>query len=207
MIIETFPVGAFRCNCFIIACQETRSGIIIDPGGDEDLIFSVLAKHQLKTIYLLHTHAHLDHIGATQPVHKDAGGETCLHEDDMFLCNHLAAQAELFGLPTPETPKMERFLKNGDRLNFGNHTVDVLHTPGHTPGSLSFYIDGFGLITGDTLFAGSVGRTDLWKGSHPDLITSIKQHLLTFPDETTVFPGHGPKTTIGIERAKNPFLS
>ncbi len=206
MIFETFPVGAFQCNCLIIACEETRSGIVIDPGGDEDRILSVLSKHQIETVYLLHTHAHLDHVGATKPVHEKAGGETCLHEDDMFLCNHLPAQAELFGLPTPETPTMERFLKHGDRLTFGKQSVEVLHTPGHTPGSLSFYIDGVGLITGDTLFAGSVGRTDLWKGSHPDLIASIKQRLLTFSDETTVYPGHGPKTQIGAERQNNPFL-
>ncbi|MFQ5587314.1 MAG: MBL fold metallo-hydrolase [Nitrospiria bacterium] len=207
MIFETFPVGPFQCNCLIIGCEESRAAVVIDPGGDAERILSVLAKHQLNTLYLLHSHAHLDHVGATKPVHEKSGGQTCLHEDDMFLCDHLAAQAELFGLPTPETPQINQFLKNGDRLSFGKQSVEVLHTPGHTPGSLSFYIEGIGLVTGDTLFAGSVGRTDLWKGSHPDLIASIKRHLLAFPDETDVYPGHGPKTTIGVERRGNPFLT
>lgn len=207
MIFESFPVGPFQCNCMIIGCEESRSAVVIDPGDDAERILSVLSQHQLKPVYLLHSHAHLDHIGATKAVHQDSGGLTCLHEDDLFLCEHLAEQAALFGLPTPETPKIDQFLKDGNVLSFGNESVEVLHTPGHTPGSLSFYIPELGLMTGDTLFSGSVGRTDLWKGSYPTLISSIKKHLLPFPDETQVYPGHGPSTTIGLERRRNPFLT
>jgi len=190
----------------IIGCKETHTAVVIDPGGDAEKVLSVLSKHQLQTTYLLHSHAHLDHIGATKPVHEKTGATTCLHEDDMFLCEHVAAQAALFGLPAIDAPQINQFLKNGDRLSFGLQSVEVMHTPGHTPGSLSFYIPDIGLITGDTLFANSVGRTDLWQGSFPTLMTSIKQSLLAFPDETQVYPGHGPSTTIGHERANNPFL-
>jgi len=206
MILESFPVGPFQCNCMIIACEETRTAIVIDPGGDAEKILSVLSKHQLQTTYLLHSHAHLDHIGATKPVHEKTKAKTCLHEDDMFLCEHVAAQAELFGLPNIDTPPMSQFLKDGDQISFGKESVQVLHTPGHTPGSLSFHIPGIGLMTGDTLFSGSIGRTDLWKGSYPTLMHSIKKSLLSFPDETQVYPGHGPSTTIGHERQQNPFL-
>ncbi len=206
MIFESFPVGPFQCNCMILGCENTQTAIIVDPGEEAEQILSVLSQHGLKVVYILHSHAHLDHIGATKTVHEKTGGKTGLHEDDMFLCDHLSTQAELFGLPTPETPIIDQFLKNGDTLSFGNYSIEVLHTPGHTPGSLSFFIDTVGLITGDTLFAGSVGRTDLWEGSHPTLISSIKKNLLTFPDETIVYPGHGPKTTIGRERQNNPFL-
>lgn len=206
MIFESFPVGPFQCNCMILGCKKTRSAVVIDPGEEAEQILALLSQHELNVVYILHSHAHLDHVGATKAVHENAGGTTGLHEDDMFLCEHLSTQAELFGLPCPETPVIEQFLNNGDVLSFGDHAVEVLHTPGHTPGSLSFYINSVGLITGDTLFSGGVGRTDLWEGSHPTLISSIKKSLLTFPDETIVYPGHGPKTTIGRERQSNPFL-
>jgi len=199
MIFESFTVGPFQCNCMVIGCEETRSAVVIDPGEDAGKILEVLSRHQLKTVYLLHTHAHLDHIGATKTLHQKTGGATCLHEDDMFLCEHLSDQAALFGLPTPETPEIDQFLNNKDSLSFGNVKAEVFHTPGHTPGSLSFYIPDIGLLTGDTLFSGSVGRTDLWKRSQSTLITSIKNQLLSFPDETVVYPGHGPSTTIGQE--------
>lgn len=207
MIFESFPVGPFQCNCMILGCEETKAAIVIDPGDESDRILDRLDRLQLKTVYLLHTHAHLDHIGATDLVRKKTGAKAGLHEDDMPLCENLPVQAALFGLPAPPTPTIDRFLKGGDSLSFGRRTAEVLHTPGHTPGSLSFYIPTLGLMTGDTLFAGSVGRTDLWGGSYPTLIRSIQKELLSFPDETAVYPGHGPKTTIGRERGANPFLT
>ena len=207
MLFESFPVGSFQCNCTILGCEATRLAVVIDPGGEADRILEVLSRHQLQAVYLLHTHAHLDHVGATHRLHKTAGGSTCLHEDDMDLCENLALQAQLFGLTTPDTPQIDQFLKEGDSLSFGKESIEILHTPGHTPGSVSFYTREIGLLTGDTLFAGSIGRTDLWGGSHPTLIRSIKKSLLAFPDETMVFPGHGPQTTIGRERSANPFLT
>ncbi len=206
MFLETFPVGPFQCNCSVLACEETRSAVVIDPGEDADRILALLSDQNFKPVFLLHTHAHLDHVGASDAVQKTAGGENCLHEDDMPLCNILGIQAELFGLPEPTTPTIDRFLINGDRLQFGKETIEVLHTPGHTPGSLSFFIPGSGLWTGDTLFAGSVGRTDLWGGSHPTLIDSIHKKLLSFPGETCVYPGHGGPTAIAVEKERNPFL-
>lgn len=206
MIFESFPVGPFQCNCMIFGCEETQSAVVIDPGDEADAILATLARWKIKALYLLHTHAHLDHIGATHDVRQQTGAASGLHEDDMPLCENLAVQASLFGLSAPPVPIIDRFLKNGDVLSFGHHTVDVLHTPGHTPGSLSFHVPSVGLITGDTLFAGSVGRTDLWGGSHPTLIRSIHSRLLSFPEETIVYPGHGPKTTIGREKRSNPYL-
>ncbi len=207
MIFESFRVGPFQCNCMLFGCEETQSAILIDPGDDAETILSVLARHRLRALYLLHTHAHLDHIGATHDMRQKSMAAACLHEDDMPLCENLAVQADLFGLPAPPVPTIDRFLKDGDVLSFGHHKVDVLHTPGHTPGSVSFHIPSIGLITGDTLFAGSVGRTDLWGGSQPTLLRSIHTRLLSFPEETVVYPGHGPKTTIGREKRSNPYLS
>lgn len=206
MFLESFPVGPFQCNCSVLACEETRSAVVIDPGEEAERIVALLTEHDLKPLFILHTHAHLDHVGGTDALQKAKGGETCLHEDDMPLCQHLALQAELFGLPEPTTPTIDRFLKDGDRLSFGRESIDVLHTPGHTPGSLCFFISNIGLWTGDTLFAGSVGRTDLWGGSHPTLIGSIRKKLLSFPTDTLVYPGHGRSTAIGLEKERNPFL-
>lgn len=206
MIFELFPVGPFQCNCMILACEETRAAVVIDPGEDASRILKHLAKWELKTLYLLHTHAHIDHVGATDAVRTETGATSALHEEDMFLCQNLALQASLFDLQCPPVPIIDLFLKQGDILSFGKHHVDVLHTPGHTPGSVSFHIPTIGLLTGDTLFKGSIGRTDLWRGSYPTLIDSIKTKLLSFPDETIVYPGHGPATTIGAEKEGNPFV-
>jgi glyoxylase-like metal-dependent hydrolase (beta-lactamase superfamily II) len=201
-----FQVGPFQCNCMILGCAETRTAVVIDPGDNSARIVAALARQGLTATYLLHTHAHLDHIGATADVRQQTGALSGLHEDDMPLCENLPIQAELFGMETPPIPTIDRFLKEGDALTFGRHTVNVLHTPGHTPGSLCFFVEELGLMTGDTLFSGSVGRTDLWGGSHPTLIASITHKLLTFPDATGVYPGHGRRTTIGNERHGNPFL-
>ncbi len=206
MLFETFRVGPFQCNCMILGCEETKTAVVIDPGADAARIVESLSRQQLKATYLLHTHAHLDHIGATDLVRKKTGATASLHEDDMPLCQNLQMQADLFGLPSPPIPPIDRFLKQGETLSFGKLKLEVLHTPGHTPGSVSFYISDLGLITGDTLFFGSIGRTDLWGGSYSTIIHSIHKQLLSFPDETAVYPGHGPRTSIGQERASNPFL-
>ncbi len=206
MIFESIPVGPFQCNCIILGCEETRSAIVIDPGEEADRILHLLSHHQLKTLYLFHTHAHIDHIGATDAVRAKTAASAALHEEDMFLCRNLAVQAELFGLDTPTIPTIDLFLKQGETLSFGEQKAEVIHTPGHTPGSVTFYVPTVGLFTGDTLFSGSIGRTDLWGGSHPTLIDSIKTKLFSFPDDTVVYPGHGPTTTIGREKKQNPFV-
>ena len=190
----------------ILACEETKAAVVIDPGEDANLIFKHIAKWALNTLYLFHTHAHIDHIGATDAVRTQTGATSALHEDDMFLCQNLSLQASLFDLKCPPVPIIDLFLRQGDIFSFGKHHVEVLHTPGHTPGSVSFHIPTVGLLTGDTLFKGSIGRTDLWRGSYSTLIDSIKRKLLPFPDETVVYPGHGPATTIGAEKKSNPFV-
>ena len=206
MIFEQFPVGPFQCNCMILGCEEAQAAIVIDPGEEASRILHRLSNLRLKTLYLFHTHAHIDHIGATDAVRAQTGAESALHEDDLFLAQNLSLQASLFDLPTPPVPVIDVFLKQGDIFSFGKGHVNVIHTPGHTPGSVSFYIPTIGLFTGDTLFRGSIGRTDLWRGSYPTLIDSIQSKLFSFPDETMVYPGHGPATTIGEEKQGNPFV-
>jgi len=206
MIFKSLTVGPFQCNCIFLGCEATKEAIVIDPGDEADRIFEMALQLELNVVYLAHTHAHLDHIGATATIQKKTGAKTGLHEDDMFLCEKLSVQTAFFGLPPLPVPDIDQFLKDGATLTFGRERLNVLHTPGHTPGSVCFHHDQIGLLTGDTLFAGSVGRTDLWGGSHPMLIQSIKQKLLPFPDETPVLPGHGRGTTIGMERTRNRFL-
>ncbi len=211
MIFEQLTVGPFQCNCSIIACETSKEAIVVDPGDEPELILAILKQRQLKPIYLLQTHAHLDHVGASKSVKQHCGGKICLHNEDQFLYDHVAMQAQLFGLPTPDTAPIDLYLKHADTLEFGSFKLNVLHTPGHTPGSLSFYLEGFLerplLFSGDTLFMGSIGRTDLWGGDYPTIINSIKKQLLTFNDTTLVIPGHGPNTNIGQEKTHNPFLT
>ena len=207
MIFEIIPVGPFQCNCMILGCEETREAIVIDPGDAPDRIMLLLAKHQLKPVYLLHTHAHIDHIGATDTIKAKTGARAALHEDDLFLCQNLGLQAEHFGLPTPSIPVIDHFFKKEESLSFGKKTAEVFHTPGHTQGSVTFYVPTVGLVTGDTLFKGSIGRTDLWGGSYPTIMASIAGIVDGFPDETVVYPGHGPATTLGREKRENPFIA
>lgn len=209
MILETLSVGPFQCNCTIIGCDQTREAVVIDPGDEAESIVKILEAHQLKPKYLLHTHAHLDHVGGTCGVQQSSGGEACLHEGDRFLFDHVDKQAALFGLPTPETGEIDQWLEEGDQIKFGEHVIEVWHTPGHTPGSLSFYLTdpkANRLFTGDTLFAQSIGRTDLWGGDYQQILRSIHDKILPCSDDTIVHAGHGPNSTVGAERQSNPFL-
>ena len=207
IVFESRVVGPFGCNCVILGCERTREALVIDPGDEPEKLLSLLEKHRLKVRFLLHTHAHLDHIGATAVLRSKTGAATCLHEGDLFLAERLPLQASLFGLPAPDTPPIDRFLEDGEFYTGGGVALQVIHTPGHTPGSVSFFWAGGGLLlTGDTLFAGSVGRTDLWGGSSESLLRSIRERLMSFPDSTRILPGHGPSSSIGQERRANPFL-
>ncbi|RME55632.1 MAG: MBL fold metallo-hydrolase [Deltaproteobacteria bacterium] len=204
MLHEIVVVGFFRCNCQILACEATGEAVIIDPGGEGEKILEIVRHYDLRVRALLHTHAHLDHIGATRAVKERVGGEIMLHEGDVWLFNHLPLQAALFGMLEPPPPAVERFIAEGDRIPFGRHAAEVLHTPGHTPGSVSFHLFAEGplLFSGDTLFAGGIGRSDLWGGSPAQLRNSLERRILTLPEETRVFPGHGPPTTIGEARKR-----
>lgn len=207
MILETFPVGPLACNCTILGDEESRHAVVIDPGDDAPEILRRLEALGLALRAMIATHAHIDHVGAVAELQKATGASASIHEDDLFLYDNLAAQARWLGLPPPQRGTIEKFLDHGDAISDGAIDLEVLHTPGHTPGSLSFRAGSEALLfTGDTLFLNSVGRTDLPGGSMPDLLDSIRQRLLCFADDTRVIPGHGPATSIGRERRQNPFL-
>jgi hydroxyacylglutathione hydrolase len=213
MIIEHFAVGMLGCNCVILGDEERGEAIVVDPGGEGARILARLSELSLRCTAIIHTHTHFDHVGATRDVQEATSAPAMIHEEDLFLYagDGLQMQLDAFGVPmkAPEPVEIERFLVEGDAVRAGAVEAGVLHTPGHTPGSLCFSVAGETpvLIAGDTLFQGSVGRTDLWGGSAPTLLSSIKRKLLTLPDETLVITGHGPTTTIGRERRANPFLA
>ncbi len=207
MIRKTFPVGPLGCNCTLLADEASRECVVIDPGDDGDHILMELAKLGLKVIAVVHTHAHIDHIGATGEVARVTQAPTYLHAGDRFLHEMVATQAELTGLPVPAASTMERALTDGLALRFGQHELGVMHTPGHTPGSVCFVLAGADLcFSGDTLFAQGIGRTDLWGGDTNTIVHSIKQRLYTLNGAVEVVPGHGPLTTIDRERRTNPFV-
>jgi glyoxylase-like metal-dependent hydrolase (beta-lactamase superfamily II) len=210
VIRETFPVGMLACNCTILGDAASGEAIVIDGGDDVDAIASRLAAHGLRPRYLVHTHAHFDHIGALGPLRRRCGGAGLLHHADRPLYANLAQQFRMLGLPgTLEPVALDGDLTDGDELRAGALRLRAIHTPGHTPGSTSFVFeedDATTLFTGDTLFRGAVGRWDLGGTSLEDIVASIRSRLLVYPDATRVICGHGPDTTIGTERAGNPFL-
>jgi glyoxylase-like metal-dependent hydrolase (beta-lactamase superfamily II) len=208
MIMDTIVVGPLGVNCFILADEETREGVVIDPGADSRVILAKVADRGVKIKYVINTHGHFDHVGANRAVVEKTGGELLIHEKDVALMKMASRSAANYGLSVEDSPEPGRHLTDGLKLDFGKLSIEVLHTPGHTEGGCSLYLATEKLvITGDTLFADSIGRTDFPGGSHPVLIASIREKLLTLPDETLVWPGHGPSSTIGHERVNNPFLS
>jgi hydroxyacylglutathione hydrolase len=209
-IVETLSVGLLQCNCTILGDPESKDAIVVDPGDELDRILAVLRRHDLRCRTILNTHTHIDHVGANAALKEATGAKLLLHEADLPLYDNLNVQSEWMGgmVPPPARAKVDDHVHQGDRVKAGTVVADVLHTPGHTPGSICFHIDGSEpvLLSGDTLFAGSIGRTDLWGGDHDQEIESIRRRLLTLDDGTRVIPGHGPETTIGRERRRNPFL-
>jgi len=208
LIVESFPVGPLGCNCSIVGCSESGEALVVDPGGDVDDIIERLATLGLKAKYLLHTHAHFDHIMGSKGMREKTGAEICLHKEDEFLYNMLGKQASMFGLSADEPLPVDKFLSDDQEINFGKLKTQVLHTPGHTPGSLCFCVQDSDslLFSGDTLFSRSIGRTDLWGVYFDKIIKSIKTRLFTLDDETRVIPGHGPDTSIWTEKKENPFF-
>ncbi len=208
MLVASFPVGPIQCNCSIIACPETKEAAIIDPGGDPEEILAVVSKHGLKVKYLLHTHAHFDHILGSRAVKESTGATICLHKGDQWLYDNLSKQGGVFGFAASDPLPVEHYLQDEEELEIGNIKASVIHTPGHTPGSLCFQLKDKDIIlfSGDTLFHRSIGRTDLWGGSFEDIIKSISERLLCLDDSTRVIPGHGIETDIWSEKKENPFL-
>ena len=241
LIHEIIPVGMLQCNCSILGDPVTREAIVVDPGDEVERILEILRRHDLKVRAIVSTHTHTDHVGGLAQLHAATKAPVLIHEGDLELYTHLDMQAQWLGVATPTMMRIQDFVKEGDAVRWGGFAARVLHTPGHTPGSISLVVehggegesgssphshmhgpheniqpagkkpgvalgDGTRLIAGDTLFQGSIGRTDLWGGSTKDILKSIHEKLLTLPDETLVTPGHGTNTTIGAERESNPYL-
>jgi len=207
MILETFPVGPLQCNCTILGDEETREAIVIDPGDEISRIHLRLKAHGLTLKQILITHAHIDHIGGALKLKSLTGAPIFLNEDDLPQLEMMAEQAAWVGVETPQTAPPDEALTDGRRVGLDNYPAQVLHTPGHTQGSICLLFAPLKMVlAGDTLFAGSIGRTDLPGGNSQQIIDSIQSRLLTLPDETIVVPGHGPATSIAIERKSNPFL-
>lgn len=210
MILETFPLGPLACNCTILGDESSGEAIVIDGGDGVDEVLRRLSARNLRAKYLVHTHAHIDHIGDVGTLRERAGGSALLHPADLPLYESLPIQASWIGLPDPpRVVRLDGDLRDSDVISAGGISLDVLHTPGHTPGSVCFALrDGAvtTILSGDTLFAGSIGRWDLGGTSMEDIVASIHRKLLDYADDTRVIPGHGPFTTIGIERNSNPYL-
>ena len=213
LIRRSFPVGALGCNCTIVACPETREALVIDPGDEAARVLEALGAEGVTAVKIVHTHAHFDHVMGTREVATRTGAEILLHRDDRWLYDNAVMQLTLFGLGRPgdaPPPPPTHELAGDEAVGFGRREARALHTPGHTPGSLCLYLEHAGerpvLFAGDTLFRGSIGRTDLWGGSAEAIGRSIRERLLTLPDDTLVVPGHGPETTIAGEREHNPFV-
>ena len=208
LILETFPVGPLQCNCTILGDMVANEAIVIDPGEDIGRIHRRLTALGLKLTQILITHAHIDHIGGALRLKRLTGAPILLNENDLPLLQMMETQAGWLGVATPETESPDASLQDGLRVGLDNYPAQVLHTPGHTQGSVCLYFAPLQLlVAGDTLFAGSIGRTDLPGGNSRQIIDSIHSRLLVLPEETQVLPGHGPSTTIGEEKRRNPFLS
>src|ERR1700678_3544096 len=245
LIHEIIPVGMLQCNCSILGDPVAGEAIVVDPGDEIERILEILRTHKLKVRAIVSTHTHIDHVGGLAGLHRTTGAPVLIHAADLPMYQNLEAQAKFLGTRPPESMKIEDFVKEGDALRWGDYSARVMHTPGHSPGSISLFIEkgkaiaqsyveratntsdaGSGilpaethshansrrtgdptsrLIAGDTLFQGSIGRTDLWGGSMKDILSSIREKLMRLPDETVVIPGHGHSTTIGEERAHNPY--
>ena len=207
MILQGFPVGPVGANCYIFGDDATREVVVIDPGDEPDRILDTLRRLGTRTVALVNTHGHFDHIQGVPAVRKATGAPFWIHEAERETLEHGPARAKMiFGIDLPPSPVPDRWLVEGDRLTVGSLTLTVRHTPGHSPGGVCLVGDGIAFV-GDTLFAGSIGRTDLPGADMETLMASIARVLLPLPDTTVCYPGHGPSTTIGDERRTNPFLA
>jgi len=215
MIYVRIPVGMLQCNCSIIGDPRTLEAIVVDPGDEVERILGLLSRYKLQVKAIVSTHAHIDHVGGLAKLYQYTGAPVMMHSDDLPLYRGMEVQAAFLGVAPPELVEVHHLLKEGDNLQWGDFLANVIHTPGHTPGSVSLHLPTNGsnstlihpqLFSGDTLFAGSIGRTDLWGGSYDEIIASVKDKLMQLPDSTIVHPGHGPSTTIGRERETNPFV-
>ncbi len=206
MINTRIVVGPLEVNCYILADEQTGAAVIIDPGDDAEEILKIIRNENLKVRYIINTHAHFDHVGANARLKEATGAEILMHEADVAMLADAADQAIIFGSRIAQPPQPDRYVRDGDEIRAGEVRLKILHTPGHSRGGICLLGDGM-VFTGDSLFAGSIGRTDFDGGDLMSLIGSIKAKLLTLPGDTIVYPGHGPETTIRDEKRENPFLN
>ncbi len=205
MLVSTVVVGPLQVNCYLVGCETTRQALVIDPGADGERILAAVQAADLILQTIVNTHGHFDHIGANRFLVEQTGARLLCHAGDLPLLRNASQHAAIYGLSAEPSPEPDRLLEEGDEVAVGSVRLQVLHTPGHSPGGICLYGEGH-LFVGDTLFAGSVGRTDLPGGSHRQLIALIHEKLLPLPEETIVHPGHGPDTDLGREKRQNPFL-
>ncbi|KGG81508.1 beta-lactamase [Caloranaerobacter azorensis H53214] len=205
MILERLPVGVYSANCYIIGCEKTGEAAVVDPGGDVDVILEKIEEFGLKVKYIILTHGHGDHIGGIIELKEKTNAKVLIHADDEYMLKdsdlNLSSKMSIKNIEI----NPDDVLKDGDIIEIGKYKAYIIHTPGHTKGSICIKLEN-NILTGDTLFAGSIGRTDLPGGSHDSIIKSIKERLLIYDDDVKIFPGHGPATTIGIEKITNPFI-
>jgi len=199
-------VGALETNCYLVYCEETKECAVVDPGAEPERIFPEVAEDALKPIAIINTHGHIDHTGANRDIKDHYGAPLYIHAGDNAMLGKIQQLELSLFLGAKDSPPADHFMNDGDEIKIGNCSLRVLHTPGHSPGSVSLLGDGF-LMSGDTLFMEGVGRTDLPGGSQKQLEESIREKIMTLPDDTVVLPGHGPQTTVGQERVNNPFLT
>ena len=212
MILESAAAGPFLKNGYVVGCEQTRQAIYIDPGDEVDQLLAFIAKQALQVTHILLTHAHVDHVSGVARAKRALGAPIFLHKDDLFIYQNAVRTGMMFGLTVEEPPPVDRYYEDDAVIEFGDYEVRVVHTPGHCPGGVCLAISRIGdqaapkLFVGDTLFAGSIGRTDLPGGDYDTLLKAITGVLFKFPDESIVYSGHGPMTTIGAEKATNPFV-
>ncbi|HHZ86310.1 MAG TPA: MBL fold metallo-hydrolase [Candidatus Lambdaproteobacteria bacterium] len=207
IIVETIPVGPLQCNCTILGDLVSRKAIVVDPGGDAEILLERLVELNLQVERIIHTHAHLDHFLASGKMKEATGAKLALHREDLFLWDMLEDQCRMFGIPFEPPPPPDQWLENEEEIDLNDLQGKALHTPGHTPGSMCFLFESQKLlIAGDTLFQGSIGRTDLWGGDFKKIEKSIQEKLYTLDEETSVITGHGESTSIGHEMRANSFV-
>ena len=205
MIIKELSVGPIMANCFILGCEETKEAVVIDPGDEPDKILLALAELKLKVKYIINTHGHFDHVGGNKRLKEVTGAKLLIHPLDASMLGEVSNSANFFGLTNENSPPPDQTVEEGDIISFGNISLKVIHTPGHSAGGISLHTNGY-VFVGDTLFAGSIGRTDFPGGSFEQLAASIRNKLFVLGDDVRVFTGHGPETTIGTEKKHNPFV-
>jgi hydroxyacylglutathione hydrolase len=206
VILKMLVVGPIQANCYILGCERTRQAAVIDPGGDVDQILMTLAKDSLRLVYIINTHGHFDHTGDNKPLKDATGAQLLIHRADASMITHQGQGGAAWGMQIENSPPPDRYIAEGDVITFGDISLKVLHTPGHSGGGISLVTDKM-VFVGDTLFAGSIGRTDFPGGDQDGLLRGVREKIFTLGDDVVVYPGHGPQTTVGQEKRYNPFFA